>query len=89
MGSLHKKVIKALKKRISEDVIDGLETIKSTRRVTGWVASSGFDRLDDQQRQTRLWRALKLELDPEELDRVGPIVALTPAETEIDVSRDV
>jgi len=53
----------------------------------GAVVSPDFDGLDDKTRQDRIKQALK-GLPPEDELRVGPIVALTPAEAEIDVSVD-
>ena len=87
MGQLQEKVIRVLKKRF-HDVIDGLETVDSTDRVTGWVASSEFDTLDDPQRQDLVWKLLGQDLTPGELNKLGPIVTLTPAEAEIDLRLD-
>jgi hypothetical protein len=87
MGSLHEKVINALKIHFT-DILDGLETIKSTGRVTGWVAAKAFDGLDDRDRQVLLWGVLEAALEPEELNDLGPIVTLSPVEAEIDVSGD-
>ncbi len=87
MGQLHTKVISALKDRFA-DIVDGLETVNSTDRVTGWIASRGFNGLEDSQRQDLLWELLEHSLTSEELSRVGPIVTLTPSEVEIDVRLD-
>ena len=87
MGQLQEKVIRVLKKRF-HDVIDGLETVDSTDRVTGWVASSEFDTRDDPQRQDLVWKLLGQDLTPGELNKLGPIVTLTPAEAEIDLRLD-
>jgi hypothetical protein len=86
MGSLQQKVLKAIRKGLGNDICDGLETVNG--RVTGWIASDAFKKLDDRKRQARLWRVIKQELDPEELANIGPIVTLSPAEAELDVSRD-
>ena len=87
MESLHEKVIGTLKVQFP-DIVDGLETVKSTGRVTGWVASNEFDDLDDRDRQNLLWGVLKEKLTDTELNDLGPIVTLTPAEMEIDVTKD-
>jgi len=86
MASLHQKVLRAIKKGLGNDISDGLETVKG--RVTGWIASDEFKGLDDRKRQARLWRAIEQELDADELAHIGPIVALSPSEAELDVSRD-
>lgn len=75
MGKLHKKVIKVLQERFS-DVLDGLEEQVATNRVSGYIASPDFDRLDDETRQRRLWAALEKTLTKEELLHVGPIATL-------------
>ncbi len=87
MASLHEKVIGTLTKRFP-DLVDGLETVTSTGRVTGWVATAAFDDLDDRPRQDLLSEVLRDGLDHAELNNVGPIVALTPLEAEIDVTDD-
>lgn len=87
MESLHERVIAALKTEFA-GLVDGLETVDSTGRVTGFVVGPDFDGIDDKPRQDRLWKALRNVLEDNELRRVGPIVTLTPAEADIDVSVD-
>lgn len=82
MAKLHKKVIRVLRQQFGE-VRDGLEQIESTGRVTGAVISSAFNGLDFDERQVRLWNALRAGLTPAEEADVGPIVALTPAESDV------
>lgn len=88
MASLRKKVIDTLRRQFPDVVTEGLETIKSTGRVTGWIASDAFDDPDDRIRQKRLWKLLKKELTADELDHLGPIVTLNLVEAEIDMSRN-
>ena len=80
MGELHRKVIQVLKARFS-DVLDGLEEQAGTGRVSGYIASPDFDRLDDEARQKRLWAALDRGLTKEERLRVGPIATLGQEES--------
>ena len=87
MGSLHDKIIRALKNGF-RDLVDGLETVNSAGRVSGFVVSPDFENKDDGARQDRLWHVLDQHLDDETKRQVGPIVALTPAEAEIDISLD-
>ena len=85
MGKLHKKVIRVLKQSFS-DVIDALDEVPETNRITGVVISSVFEGLSHKKRQTRLWRALEAGLTKDEQEDVGPIAALTPAEAMIGTS---
>lgn len=82
MGKLHRKVIRVLRQRFG-DVRDALEQIESTGRVTGVVIAGAFDGLEDDERQTRLWKALEADLTPQEQADVGPIAVLTPAEADV------
>ncbi len=88
MDELHQKVIDTVRKHLDPDVADGLESIASSGRVTGWIATTAFDGRGDRERQALLWELLERELTPAERSRVGPIVALTPAEAEFDVTMD-
>lgn len=85
MATLHEEVISRLRASFP-DLVDGLETTE-TKRVMGAVISRKFERLDDKARQDRISKVLE-GLEPEHRRRIGPIVALTPAEAEIDVSAD-
>lgn len=67
---------------------DGLEEVPDTGRVTGFIVSRDFCDMDDNARQDRLWQLLEKDLKPTELQRIGPIVLLTPAEAEIDLTVD-
>jgi hypothetical protein len=87
MGPLHSKVLSSLRAQFP-DLVDGLETIESTGRVTGWVGSGRFDGLDDRERQSLLWSVLEKSLDQNELSRLGPIVALASVEMQLDVTLD-
>jgi len=82
MGKLHRKVMRVLRQRFGE-VRDALEDVKATGRVLGAVISPAFNRLDFDERQRRLSKALKEGLTPEEEENVGPIAALTPAEVDV------
>lgn len=78
MGKLHKKVKEVLEQTF-DDLLDCLE--ERDGRVTGYVASGKFDKLDDAARQKRLWKVLKKGLTPEELVHVGPIATLGQEES--------
>lgn len=82
MGKLHKKVIRVLRKRFGE-VTDALEDVEETGRVMGVVIGAAFNGLDFDERQLRLWNALKDGLTPAEEANVGPIAVLTPAEADV------
>ncbi|RJP32197.1 MAG: hypothetical protein C4547_14340 [Phycisphaerales bacterium] len=88
MDELHQKVIDTVRSHLDPDVADGLESIPSSGRVTGWIAATAFEGQGDRERQRLLWDLLGRELTPAERARVGPIVALTPAEAEFDVTMD-
>jgi len=78
MGKLHKKVTTVLQEAFV-DLIDGLE--EQGERISGYVASSVFDKLDDAARQKKLWNALETGLTEAELRNVGPIATLGQAES--------
>jgi len=62
-----------------DDLLDCLE--ERGGRVTGYVASIAFDKLDDKARQDRLWATLKKGLSADELLHVGPIATLGQQES--------
>lgn len=81
--NLLKKVNRALADRMS-DFESGLEYVRATGRVMGVVISSDFTPgADHAKRQRLLRRALADSLSVEELDRVGPIVTMTPNEARL------
>jgi hypothetical protein len=88
MDTLRERVVSALRRRFPDLVVDELEEIPETNRVTGVVASGVFAGVDDRTRQEQLWEVLKKDLQPEDLPHVGPIVALTPMEADIDTRVD-
>jgi hypothetical protein len=45
-------------------------------RVTGFIAASAFDKLEDQERQAHLWSILEKGLTDDELLRIGPVATL-------------
>jgi hypothetical protein len=65
------------------DVVDGLQTVPGSRRVMGVVISRKFNRRNHQRRQQLLWTTLGKRLSKTDLDRLGPIAALTPADAEL------
>lgn len=82
MGTLQKKLNRVLRAAYPDVVVDGLDSAKSTGRVLGWIASDHFRRLDDRERQDKLWKMLESKLSPKEIANLGPIVALTLTEAE-------
>lgn len=85
MAKLHKKV-KSVLERSFEDLLDCLEEREG--RVSGYIASSAFDRLDDAERQKRLWQVLEQGLTPDELLHVGPIATLGHQESAFPIDDD-
>jgi len=79
---LHDKLIQRLRGNFKE-VVDCLDDVEATGRVTGVIISPVFVGLDHEDRQTRLWSVLESGLTPEELENVGPIAALTPSEANV------
>ena len=73
---------KALAAELSE-FRSGLEIAEVSQRVFGFVVSSDFEGMDHHERQGRLRSILQAALAGEELERVGPIVTMTPAEADI------
>lgn len=61
----------------------GLEIAEVSQRVFGFVVSSDFEGMDHHERQNRLRSVLQEELEDEDMERVGPIVTMTPAEADI------
>lgn len=82
MDELHQKIIDALRQGLG-DVVDALDDVEETERITGVVVSSAFNDMGYRRRQKRLWGVLEKSLTPEELEHVGPIAALTPAEATV------
>jgi len=80
LNNLHKKIIRTLRQRWP-DVVDALDDVEGSHRVTGVVISKAFNGLSYEARQQRLWNLLKRSLTPDEVAEIGPIAALTPAET--------
>lgn len=87
METLHDKVVATLRRRFP-DLRDGLDVVPATGRITGIVVSDAFDGDSDADRQKMLCDALQSGLSSEELRQIGPIVTMTPAEAEIDISVD-
>ena len=85
MAQLHKKVITLLRHRFV-DVVDALEDVPSTGRITGVIVSPSFEDLDYEERQEQLWSALDAGLTAEEARQVGPIAVLIPAEANVKVT---
>jgi hypothetical protein len=88
MDSLYERLIGILHNRFPDVLVDGLEVIESTGRITGWIASTAFDELDDGERQDLLWGALEQDLSKQDLAHLGPIVALAPVETDFGLAHD-
>ena len=78
MGKLHKKVKRVLEETF-DDLLDCLE--ERGGRVSGYVASGVFDKLDDAARQEHLWAVLEAGLTPDELLHVGHIATLGQKES--------
>jgi acid stress-induced BolA-like protein IbaG/YrbA len=81
MGKLHQKIIRALRAHL-RDLHDALEDLPGGR-VSGVVVSSSFESLSHQARQDKLKAILSRDLSDSELDAVGAIAALTPAEATV------
>lgn len=79
--SLQDKIEGILKAKL-ENYSSGLETTPGTKRIMGFIVSSSF-RSDHHARQKKLGKILDENLEKHELDRVGPIVTMTPEEAEI------
>jgi len=62
----------------------GLGKNHDRSRILGYVVSSDFSRLDDHaKRQKKLWKILASEFSEKELEDVGPIITMTPAEADV------
>jgi len=85
MAKLRKKVIQTLRQRWP-DVVDALDDVEGSHRVTGVVISKAFNGLSHETRQQRLWNVLKKTLTQDELSDIGPIATLTPAEAKPNFS---
>lgn len=76
------KIIKALRNDLDAELVDGLDTVRETHRVMGFVASKRFKNLDHAARQKLLWKIIN-KLDPAPKNNIGPIVTMTPEEAEL------
>jgi hypothetical protein len=81
-ATLLQKVNRVLGRKLA-DFQSGLDYVKETRRVMGFVVSSDFKSTDHGRRQRQLKKALTGELSPQEMSRVGPIVTMTPNEASL------
>lgn len=79
MGKLRKKVIRILKVSFT-NIVDALDEVADTGRITGVIISDKFDGKSHKERQKMLWKALDTELTKDEQADIGPIATLTPAE---------
>lgn len=64
----------------------GLMRGERSNRVMGYIVSTDFSRIDHHRRQEKMMKILEKELTPSELERVGPIVTMTPLEADIGES---
>jgi hypothetical protein len=65
------------------DVVDALDEVRGSQRVTGVIISREFEKLGHDARQRKLWRILNKALTSDELSQVGPIATLSPAEVTV------
>lgn len=87
MASLIDRVSNVLRQRLA-DFEPYLETVPGSRRITGFVVSSSFQRKSDEKRHELLWSVLKNGLQKKDLLDVGAIVAMTPKEARLLSDRD-
>ena len=79
MATLLKRVTDILGTSL-KDFQHHLESVSGTRRITGFIISTSFVGKEDEKRQTKVWKILEAELSSQDLQLVGPIVAMTPEE---------
>jgi len=78
-------MIQALRQRWP-DVVDAVDDVDGGYGVTGVIISRAFNGLDHDVRQKRLWSVLNKALTSGELEQIGPIATLTPAEANVKIS---
>lgn len=81
MASLSSKVRAVLRAEFTA-LEDHLHPPWRGGHLVGIVVSPDFARMDDRTRMDQLWQVLERGLTADELRRVGPIAALSPAEAE-------
>jgi acid stress-induced BolA-like protein IbaG/YrbA len=82
MQKLHRKIMKVLRQKL-ENVEDALHDIQDSETIMGVIVSSSFERRSHKVRQQMLWDILGDALTKEELEHVGAIATLTPAEATV------
>ncbi|MCK4343347.1 MAG: hypothetical protein KAY37_16655 [Phycisphaerae bacterium] len=80
MVKLLKKVENVLNAKLSE-FRNGLEE-ETSGRILGFIVSSAFTGRTHEERQARLAKILKKELNSADLAKIGPIVTMTPEEAD-------
>jgi len=85
LAKLHKKIISVLRQRWP-DVVDALDDVQGTHRVTGVIITKAFNGLSHEVRQQRLWKLLNKSLTADDAENVGPIATLTPAEANTKIT---
>jgi uncharacterized protein YgbK (DUF1537 family) len=76
------KIIKALRDGLDAELVDGLDTVRETKRVMGFVASKRFKNLDHAARQKLLWKIIN-SVDSSPRNNIGPIVTMTLEEAQL------
>lgn len=61
----------------------GLGWSYDKKRILGYVVSSDFARIDHSKRQKKLEKILENALTEKDLESLGPIITMTPAEADM------
>jgi hypothetical protein len=81
MGQLEQKL-----KSLFDESFPGSETDLDSRpgeRIGGFLIWTGFEGIDQIDRQTQVREILRSHLSPSELERITAIFSLTPTENEV------
>lgn len=65
------------------DVVDGLDTVRGSEKVMGFIASDHFEGMEHEQRQDALWRVIDNAFQPDDRQNIGPIATMTLEEARL------
>lgn len=79
IGSLSKRVGRILAEQFPGAKVT-IERAKPAEKIGGIIVWKGFDGLDQVDRQSRLWSALRSQLSSDEQRKITAILTMAPAE---------
>jgi hypothetical protein len=80
MGTMKRKLTTILTNHFPEAEIK-IEQANVAARVHGMIVWSGFEGVDQVDRQSRLWKVLRKHLSLDEQSKISAILTMAPVET--------